>query len=258
MWPFKRKPFLDPETADWHIENFEWLVRCSASSKSLTQARLVLPKVGYFNTDGEKGHALAERIFAQVKDYAQIGDWPIKLVAIAPNRKPSRSLFEVVQNRGVLGTFETSLENIPQISYASNLVDDPVTLVSTLAHEIGHMLIHGAPLAPICETDETEFLTDLAAVYMGFGVFLANNSFTTEQWRDDGMGTQGWRTQRQGYLPEPDLVFATALFIAVKGLDPAEARTCLKPHLAKSLDAALLDLKERRGDVDRIAKLEAD
>lgn len=256
MWPFKRKPFLDPETADWHIENFEWLVKCFASSKSLTHAQLVLPKPGYFPNDGETGHPLAERIFDQVKAYAQI-DWPVRLVQRPANRKPSRSMFEVTQGRSILGTFQASLDNIPEISYAANLLEDPISLVATLAHEVGHLIVHSAPAIPICDTDEMEFLTDLTAVYLGFGIFLANSSFTTDAWRDDAMGTQGWRTQRQGYLPEPDLVFATALFIVTKDLDPAEARACLKPRLAKSFDTCLLDLEDRREAIARIKALEA-
>jgi hypothetical protein len=256
MWPFKRKPFLDAETADWHIENFEWLVACFAQYKCLTQAQLVLPLPGYFPNDGETGHALAERIFLQVKSYALI-DWPVKLVQDPANHKPSRSMFAVVEARSVLGTFQASTDNIPEISYAANLIDNPVSLVATFAHEVGHLIVHSAPSAPICDDDELEFLTDLAAVYLGFGIFLANSSFSSEQWRDDATGTQGWRTQRQGYLPEADLVFATALFVMVKGLDPSEAKSCLKPHLAKCFDAALLDLKDRQTDINRIAALEA-
>ena len=57
----------------------------------------------------------------------------------------------------------------------------------------------------------------------------------------DGL-TQGWRMGRSGYLPEQDLVFATALFIAVKDLDPTSAYQCLKPHLAKLLKRGLRDL----------------
>ena len=43
---------------------------------------------------------------------------------------------------------------------------------------------------------------------------------------------QGWRWQRAGYLPEADIVFALALFLRAKGLEPGEACRSLKPHLA--------------------------
>jgi hypothetical protein len=255
MWPFKRKPFLDPETADWHIENFEWLVSCYAKSKCLTQSQLVLPKPGFFSNDGETGHALAERIFEQVKQYALI-DWPVRLVKRDAIQKSGRSLFEVNQGRSILGTFHSTTDNIPEISYAANLVNEPISLIATLAHELGHLLIHGAPKKPICEADEEEFLTDLAAIYLGFGVFLANSAFETEQWRDDALGTQGWSTSRQGYLPESDIVFALALFVSVKELDPADVKATLKPRLVKSFEEAILDLRDRQSDIARIQRLE--
>jgi hypothetical protein len=56
---------------------------------------------------------------------------------------------------------------------------------------------------------------------------------------------QGWRIERSGYLPEADLIFALALFLQVKSLDPAPALACLKPHLATMLKRALSDLARR-------------
>jgi hypothetical protein len=255
MWPFKRKPFLDPETADWHIENFEWLVKCFAKSKALTRSQLILPKPGFFPNNGETGHALAEIIFEQIKQYALI-DWPVKLVQRAPIRTKGSVEFEVLKSRCILGTFRSNLHSIPEISYAANLVEQPVSLVATLAHELGHYVIHGAPALPVCANDEIEFLTDLTAVYLGFGIFMANSAFGTQSWRDGLNDNKSVTLSRQGYLPEADLIFANALFVAVKGLDPENARSSLKPRLIKQFDAALLDLEDRRDDVQRIAAYE--
>jgi hypothetical protein len=63
---------------------------------------------------------------------------------------------------------------------------------------------------------------------------------------------QGWRYGRSGYLPEQDLVFATALFIAAKELDPHPAYQSLKPHLAKLLKRALRDLTIDRRFIEQI------
>ncbi len=130
------------------------------------------------------------------------------------------------------------------------MVNDPQSLIATFAHEIGHYIIERAPLRAIRADDEHEFLTDLAAAYMGFGVFLANTAFAFKQWRDDALGTQGWRTRR--HLPETDLVFATAIFFRAKNLNPDDRRSCLKSHLAKEFDRALRDLDAREADIERI------
>jgi hypothetical protein len=85
--------------------------------------------------------------------------------------------------------------------------------------------------------DETEFLTDLTSVYLGFGVFLANVRFRFEALQS---GTRhGWRIGHSGYLPEADLIFALALFLRANSLTPDLALVCLKPHLATMLRRAL-------------------
>ena len=129
-----------------------------------------------------------------------------------------------------------------------------MALIGAFAHELGHHLLRlpTATPPPIDGDDELECLTDLAAIYLGFGIFLANQAFTFAQ-HGDAL-SQGWRMSRRGYLPEADLVFGTALFLAVKALDPAPALACLKPHLASQMKRAWRDLDAHR---HRIAAIRA-
>ena len=117
----------------------------------------------------------------------------------------------------------------------------PDRLIATFAHELAHYLLATASEPLPCEDDEIEFMTDLAAVYPGFGGFLANARFEFEGMNDGAM--QGWRWQRAGYLPEADLIFTLALFRA-KGLDGDPTRGALKPHLQKMLRRALDELSD--------------
>jgi hypothetical protein len=154
-----------------------------------------------------------------------------------------------VHGKHALGTFSVEGNGV-QISYVPALLAHPERLIATFAHELAHYLLATAPTSPPCEDDEHEFLTDLTAVYLGFGVFMANSVFEFEAIQDGPM--QGWRYGRSGYLPEQDLVFATALFIAVKKLDPSPAYPCLKPHLAQQLKRALRDLTSNSQFIDQI------
>jgi len=119
------------------------------------------------------------------------------------------------------------------------LLERPDRLIATFAHELAHCLLATAREPPPCDDSEMECLTDLTAIYLGFGVFLANARFTFERLKDGTL--EGWRMGHAGYLPEADLVFALALFIEAKELDPAPVLACLKPHLAKILKRALED-----------------
>src|SRR5262245_39821427 len=81
MWPFGRKPLVDADTADWHAENFAWLVASFGHDGAFDESVLVLPRPGFFPSDGEEGHTKALRIFEQVKRYCRMEDWPVQLVA---------------------------------------------------------------------------------------------------------------------------------------------------------------------------------
>jgi hypothetical protein len=80
MWPFRKKPIVDAETAAWHADNFAWLIRQFGGQGGLAESTLVLPKPGFFSFEGECGHALALRIFEQVKAYCGMSNWEVDLV----------------------------------------------------------------------------------------------------------------------------------------------------------------------------------
>lgn len=237
MWPFTPKPIVDGETAAWHVENFTWLIE-EFGPAAFAHTKLVLPTAKYFPTNGEKGHELANVIFDQVRAYCGMRHWEVDLVAdanpLAENR--TLSLAMIAPQKHALGTFGVAGNRI-QISYVPSLLKQPHRLIATFAHELAHYLLATARSQPPCDDDEMEFLTDLTAVYLGFGVFLANGRFQFEALNDGTL--HGWRLGHMGYLPEADLIFDLSLFIEAKAADPAPALACLKPHLAAMLKRTL-------------------
>lgn len=96
------------------------------------------------------------------------------------------------------------------VSLATSQLADPMSLVATIAHELGHVRLLGeARLSAGFEDHEP--LTDLLTVFFGFGVFTANSSFSFQQ------SDTGWRTGSQGYLTEEMLGYALALFALMRG-----------------------------------------
>jgi hypothetical protein len=235
MWPFRRKPIVDVDTASWHLENFTWLIEEFGPS-TFAKTQLVLPRPGYFKAEGTRDHNFAVRIFDQVKAYCGMSEWEVDLVVddnpLAVRTEISRAM--VKPQKHALGTFGVAGNRV-QISYVPELVQRPDQLIATFAHELAHYLLATARSEPPCADDEKEFLTDLAAVFLGFGVFLANARFNFE-----GL-MHGWRMARSGYLPEADLIFALGLFIEAKGADPDLALGCLKPYLATMLRRTMQD-----------------
>src|SRR5262249_18788775 len=220
-----------------------WLIGEFGGKDGLAESHLVLPKPGFFKFEGEQGHALALRLFNQVRAYCGMSDWEVDLIPddnpLAATPVPSVAM--VQPQKHAAGTFGVDGNRV-QITYATSQLQRPDRLIATFAHELAHYLLATAANFPPCDDDEMEFLTDLAAVYLGFGVFLANTRFEFEATTDGPM--QGWRWQKAGSLPEADLIFALALFLRAKGLDERAACEALKPHLAKLLKRAVSELPE--------------
>jgi hypothetical protein len=122
MWPFKRKPIVDGDTAQWHVDNFAWLAATFGGNGAFADSVLVLPKSGFFPSEGQEGHARALHILERVKYYCGMDDWPADLV---PDHNPaadrsSRSVATPVHGKHAQGTLSVKGNTI-QISYVPAL-----------------------------------------------------------------------------------------------------------------------------------------
>jgi hypothetical protein len=79
-------------------------------------------------------------------------------------------------------------------------------LIATLAHELSHIKILGEGRLQ----ENNEYLTDLATVFFGFGVFSANSSFKFYS------NYSGWGYSRQGYLSQQEWAYSLALFAYIR------------------------------------------
>ena len=95
-----------------------------------------------------------------------MADWEVDLIAddnpLAT--MPALSIAMVGPQKYALGTFGIAGNRI-QITYATAQLQRPDRLIATFAHELAHYLLLATTAEPPpCDDDETEFLTDLAAV----------------------------------------------------------------------------------------------
>jgi hypothetical protein len=91
------------------------------------------------------------------------------------------------------------------IAVKSAQADNPVALVATIAHELGHVRLLGeGRVSP--DRKDHEPLTDLTTVLFGLGIFTGNAAV------DFSQHAGGWRSQRLGYLTEPMFGYALAYY----------------------------------------------
>ena len=260
IFGFGQASIIDQETIDWEFDTYAWLFETFGGYEQFLGAELVLPTDAYFPIEsGLSGHALAEAIFAQVKTHARMDQWPCRLEPQEPDPNLVVGEAQILQGYepSPAGTFSVrgdaeDIGDAVTITYNPKLLSDPMSLVATFAHELSHFLLASAPGLPPGEEELLEFATDLTAVHLGFGIFMANSSFQFQQHGD--AISMGWSTNRQGYMTERQLVFALAIFAHLQDIPASEVTGHLKPSLAKLFRKAVRYLERQQS---RLVALQA-
>jgi hypothetical protein len=126
--------------------------------------------------------------------------------------------------------FGRNKDGLSHIAIRTSLIGDPMAAVATLAHELGHVILHEGQFQD-SEAEDLEPMTDLVTVFLGLGIFTANCARRFKQWQNDRR--QGWSMKHMGYLPEVVYGYALARFAREREeVDPAWCE-----HLSANLKA---------------------
>lgn len=240
MFSFLRpKAPIDDQEFDWLIACFAWLHRVidNGDVARFDCAELIQPDARFFPATSETDHAFAVHLFDTTKQICGMADWPCELIEGERRReaKVQPGLAIKHDSPPPLGSFVVE-EDGAKIAYDPALLKSPSQLIATFAHELAHYLLHGRGDPP-GGPDLVEHATDCAAVYLGFGLFSTNAALNFRQFAS--FDESGWERQAAGYLSEPALLTATALFVHLTKTNPEAAEMALKPHLRKSFRKAL-------------------
>ncbi len=241
---FRRKSLLGDELSAWQFDCCQWLLRHTGGFPALRESPMVQPTPRFFPDRGLRGTAMADAIFARVKGYAGMGTWPCELHMQEddPDAKVGPTL--LVQNtpHSPAGTFRKT-DAGALITYHPRQLDDPMSLVATFAHELAHYLTGGATEPPPGGWEVWEHATDMGAVFLGFGIFMANSRFNFSQYSDGQV--MGWKWRQQGYVSEPEILHMHAIRCALLGTPPGETLAYLKPSLRGIFKRVLADVQRQ-------------
>ncbi|MFK2855731.1 hypothetical protein [Dyella humi] len=248
---FRKGRLLDAELTQWQLDCFEWLLEHTGGIEAFRQRRLILPTPQFFPHDGSQGHAFAEMIFHQVKVYAGMADWPCTLQCQEddPNPMVSPQAFVKDAPSSPAGTFRKLEEGGALITYHPRQLRDPMSMVATFAHELAHYRTAGSPEPPPGGWEVWEPATDIAAVFLGFGIFLANSRFQFAQY---SQGNVGWRWRQQGYISEAEVLHMHAIVSIALGVDPQQTLPHLKPALRGIFKRVYKDVAGMHGGMRRL------
>ncbi|PUB80784.1 MAG: hypothetical protein DBP02_20195 [gamma proteobacterium symbiont of Ctena orbiculata] len=243
MWnPFRKKPLLSEENILFQIECFKWLLTHFGGDDFYKEARLVLPTRDFFPATVDSKEAAAKATLKQVRKYAGMENWPVKLQVQEkdPNLHVAPTLVVRNAEQNPLGTFSVNDNNEATITYNPKIVADPTQMVATFANEISHYLTGTAPELPPGGWVNWELATDIGATFLGFGIFQANAAFNFRQYTS--VDTVGWQTSGGGYLTEAEHSYSLAIFLRLKTIEPEYALPHCDSNLKEYLKMALAEL----------------
>jgi hypothetical protein len=191
----------------------------------MLEAKVILPTPEHFPDPYDGTPAAAELLFSRVCSYMKVDRGSVELEVFADETEGLREILpywtgDAQKHAAGMYVDDDDEENARTetrsmvVAIRSTQLKDPLALVATVAHELGHVtLLGGRLLDP--RTPDHEPLTDLLAVFLGLGIFSANSAARFKQYQDERR--QGWSMQRLGYLPEQVYGYALAKFALGRG-----------------------------------------
>ena len=224
LWSAPTCP-VDNESREWIEQRMRWLVK-EFGRERCQSATVVLPIASFFPDayDGSEASVLA--LTHRVCGYMGIDHETIH-VSLYVDQPPVETDGLVQGTRGLYqeedGGFRIWLE-------VQNL-GDPLALVATIAHELGHVLLLGQGRISPDEADH-EPLTDLLTVFLGLGVITSNAVVRESTLRMGHFST--WQMSRGGYLTMQQYGYALALFARLREEQPQKWVRVLRPDVKKA------------------------
>jgi hypothetical protein len=218
---FRAKCPVEPERQAWLERGLTWL--CGQfGGEGVLRRKVIEPTPEFFPDPYDGTPESAAVLFGRVCDYMGVDRRRARLTVYEDGTRPKPgSLFEG-RHEGAAGLYHGDRLEGETIAVERSQLENPMSLVGTLAHELGHVhLLGDGRLSPDCPDHEP--LTDLLTVVLGLGVFVANSVVQESHWRSGQYS--GWSVGRQGYLDARDHGYAHALLAVARGEPyPAWAR----------------------------------
>jgi len=263
---FQTQALLDQASADWIIECFTWALSNFDAEEFFQRTKLVQPTNQFFPGAVNSIQSKAENIFQHTLNHSGLAHWPFELVnpeqydpdPIVPLGLPhitrnSKEKLPAIQNTTSHNpTNQNTSEHIRptiEVSYNPQQTLKAEDMASTYAHVLAqHMTVHSLQMPPGGRDFFMEG-TEVLAVFLGFGVLVANSAYTFR----GGCGScYNPYANRQASLSENEAVFALATFCVLKDIPFDKATAHLKKHLRKPFKQAIHQLSDYQDIIEKM------
>jgi hypothetical protein len=195
----------DPAAKQWVEDRLRWLSE-QFGLHILLERPIILPTDEFFPDPYDGSPKAARRLFHRVCEYMGVDRDAVEVKFFHDNSGP---LHRLDPSLGFAAGTWSGAEQPWQkgsVRLEKGSLDSPSDLVGIMAHELAHQRLLGEGRFD-ADNFDNELLTDLTAVYHGFGVFLANNPRKSTGELSRWPGTRLYKPE---YLSEPMAGYAMA------------------------------------------------
>lgn len=237
-----RQPLLDEVYAGWIFDVYAWALRNFDPIMFRDETLLVTPSNDHFPDRANTADEMANRIFDRVVAYAGMKHWPLRL--LPPNNCVLPPAVEIPVVGGARGSRAMAVDRSPAsltLSYETGYLNDPEVMIAVFAHTLAHYLGMSATEPPPGGTENWPQVTEILAVFLGFGLMFANTALVLPR----GGCCGGPTVKRRAYVSQHDITYALAIFSALKGLPKKEVMAHLKKALRGHFKRALREIETK-------------
>jgi predicted Zn-dependent protease len=204
---FGKKKYLStvtPGDKEWIEKNIIWFIEVFGFER-LKAMPFISPGKENFPYDNLKDPQQFKQLFEQLCNYWDLNpkeirvkcfddikskQWTTAGAPVGPTNEPG----------GIYNQIHTREEKRFSIQLAKSNLENPELLIAVISHELAHVKLLGGHYINVNDAN-MEPLTDLASIFFGFGIFVANSVQTTD----------GYWISRSGYLQDQVISYANAL-----------------------------------------------
>ena len=243
---------LDEESTLWLFDTFAWALRNLDARVFYNETILVTPSNQHFPGTENSVHGMANLIFTQVKEHAGLKHWPTKLTNMVGGRPAGSPKIQIEGalrgSKGIMPTGEV-LHQLP-IAYNPDQLRNPEVLIADYAHVLAHYLGSMSKEPPPGGVENWPHVTEVVAVFMGFGLMMANSA-NTAKIRSCG-SCSGPAVERSNALSQYDITYALAIFSCLKEVPTREVLVNLKKTLRPFYKKAVKEVMNKPEELNRV------
>ena len=248
---FKSQPLLPEEAITWLFDGFAWALKNFGSDVFYNETILVEPTNSCFPGQGDNVEEMAELIASRVKHFAGLDYLPLRVINHHEFDQTATALPDM---RQVITEMKQSSGSELTLFFEPQQVANPNAMIANYAHGLAHHLGMLANEPAPCNEAQWPHMTELLAVYLGFGIMFVNTAIperiTCGSCRNPAM-------DRKGALDEMEVIYALAIFCVLKEIQAKQAASHIKSHLRPLLKKAIKDVQQRSEAVARLKAIDS-